>query len=513
LRVERFLEDSARRAPDKIALISGSRRYTYRELDEAAARAGDLMRSHGLRRGDRVVICLDSSAAAVIAVFATLKAGAVFVPVHPSCKGKKLEYLLNDCHAAMVVCDGRRLRVLASLWDTTPALHTILVVGGDLQAAGSGKNVIAFESVVPGKRPATAQCGIDLDLAALVYTSGSTGQSKGVMLTHLNMVSAATSITTYLENTESDIILNVLPLSFDYGLYQVLMAFKVRATVVLEASFAYPQAVLETLVRERVTGLPIVPTMAALLLRMDLRRHDFSALRYITNTGAALPVQHVRELRTLLPAVRLYLMYGLTECKRVSYLPPDQVDVRPESVGRGMPNTEVYLVDEQGTRLDSGVGELVIRGSNVMKGYWNMPAESARVLKPGPLPDERVLYSGDIFRMDDDGYLYFVGRKDDIIKTRGEKVSPREVENVIHAMDGVDQAVVVGVPDPVLGQSVKALVTLRSDASLSANDVRRHCATHLEEFMVPSVVEFLPSMPTTSNGKVDRQLLQKLAIA
>jgi long-chain acyl-CoA synthetase len=204
-------------------------------------------------------------------------------------------------------------------------------------------------------------------------------------------------------------------------------------------------------------------------------------------------------------------MYGLTECKRVSYLPPEEVDRRPDSVGRGMPNEEVFIVDEDGDRLESGVGELVIRGSHVMQGYWRRPEDTARVLRPGRLPGERLLYSGDIFRMDADGYLYFVARKDDIIKSGGEKVSPKEVENVLHSLAGVAQAAVVGVPDPLLGEVVKAVVTLCDGAALTSTDVRRHCARHLEDFMVPKVVEFRTSMPTTSTGKIDRLSLHASA--
>jgi acyl-coenzyme A synthetase/AMP-(fatty) acid ligase len=260
-------------------------------------------------------------------------------------------------------------------------------------------------------------------------------------------------------------------------------------------------------VAERVTGFPIVPTISALLLQMDLGRYDLSSVRYITNTAAALPTSHILELRQRIPHAKLYSMYGLTECKRVSFLPPEQIDIRPTSVGKGMPNEEVYIVDEQGNRLPSGVGELVIRGSNVMKGYWELPDETARVLRPGPLPGERVLHSGDIFRMDEDGYLHFVSRKDDIIKTRGEKVSPREVENVLYELDGVAEAAVVGVPDAVLGQAVKAVVTLREGVSLGEKDVLRHCAERLESFMVPKHVEFRAEMPKTSTGKIDKKTL------
>ncbi len=296
----------------------------------------------------------------------------------------------------------------------------------------------------------------------------------------------------------------MLPLSYGYGLTQLRTAFNAGATVVLERSFAYPHAVLETLVREKATGFAIVPTMSAILLQMDLGQYDFSALRYLTNAAAALPTANILKLRRLLPYVAIYSMYGLTECIRATYLPPDQIDVRPDSVGKGMPNEELFIVDEQGQRLASGVGELVIRGSNVMKGYWERPEETGRALRPGPLPGERVLYSGDIFRMDEDGYVYFVGRKDDIIKTRGEKVSPREVENVLCELAGVAEAAVLGVPDPILGQAIKAVIQPTPGAVLTRSAVMSHCARRLEDFMVPKVVEFCETLPKNANGKIDK---------
>jgi long-chain acyl-CoA synthetase len=357
---------------------------------------------------------------------------------------------------------------------------------------------------------AVPKSGIDMDLAALVYTSGSTGKPKGVMLTHLNMVSAATSITTYLENTPDDIILNVLPLSFDYGLYQVIMAFKVGCTLVLERSFAYPAAVLSRVASEKVTGFPIVPTITAILLQMDLSQWDLSSLRYVTNTGAALPGNHITRLRQTFPEVKIFSMYGLTECKRVTYLPPDQIDRRPASVGRGMPNEEVYIVDERDEPVGPEVvGELVIRGSNVMKGYWNMPEETDRVLKHGRFPWERVLYSGDLFRADAEGYLYFVARKDDIIKTRGEKVSPREVEEVLYSVPGVAEAAVVAIADAVLGSAIKAIVVRQQGRTLTEKEVLHYCAKHLDDFAVPRSVEFRDSLPRTSTGKIARRELSQ----
>lgn len=484
MQVDEFLSCSAARLPSQTALVSGSQRLTYAQVERECDRVAVLLRDAGVRHGDRVAIYLDNVVEAVVAAFATLRTGAVFVIVSPAVKAGKLEFMLNNCRATALFCPARRLSTLRAVWNATPHLQTVIMVGrkGDDRPSLSGKTLIDYSATVGAgqARVRQEQPPIDLDLAALVYTSGSTGHPKGVMLTHLNIVSAATSIGAYLRNAEGDVILNVLPLAFTYGLYQVLMAFQVGATVVLERSFTYPHLVLEAVARDRVSGLPIVPTMAATLLQLDLTKYDLTSLRYITNAGAALPTPHIAQLRKLFPHVQLYSMYGLTECARVSYLPPDEIDTRSDSVGKGMPNQEVYLVDEDGRRLAAGVAELVIRGSHVMQGYWELPDETDHVLRDGPLPGERVLFSGDIFRMDEDGYLYFVGRKDDIIKTRGEKVSPKEVENVICSLAGVAEAVVIGTPDPLLGQAVKAIVKVKEESQVTTDDVLRHCREHLD---------------------------------
>jgi amino acid adenylation domain-containing protein len=481
-------------------------------LDARANRLAWSLIAGGVERGDRVAIYLENSAEAVISIFAILKAGAVFLVVNPTTKADKMSYILNNCRATGLITDRTKLGTLSNAVADSPHLQGVWVAGGmpgadfvttkrlfDLTAALEDSNLSAA--------PLPKKC-IDIDLAALIYTSGSTGRPKGVMLTHLNIVSAATSITTYLENRPDDIILSVLPLSFDYGLYQVLMAFKIGGTVLLERSFTYPYRVIELLKQEHVTGFPMVPTISAVLLQLDLSAHRFPALRYITNTAAVLPTEHIRRLRDLLPNVKIFSMYGLTECKRVSYLPPDQIDIRPTSVGRGMPNEEVYIVDDTGRRASAGtVGELVVRGSNVMKGYWELPEETDRMLKPGPLPGEKVLHTGDLFRMDEQGYLYFVGRKDDIIKTRGEKVSPREVEDVLHAMPGVAEVAVIGVPDEVLGEAIKAVVRSQAGVKLTAEEVIYWCSLKLENFMVPKFVEFQGELPKTATGKISKREL------
>jgi long-chain acyl-CoA synthetase len=510
MQVENFLERSAAISPDKVALVCGGCRLTYREIDEQANRLARALIAEGVNRWDRVAVYLENSPEAVIAIFAALKAGGIFLVVNPTTKSDKLAYILDNCRAKVLITDvSRRSEVEAAL-EGAPKLEVVLAAGAFSVTGGDrpqrfrplSECLAGFSPEPPPKR-----C-IDVDPAALIYTSGSTGRPKGVVLTHLNIRSAAESITTYLENTADDVMLNVLPLSFDYGLYQVLMAFKVGARLVLERSFAYPYSVIETAIREGVTGLPIVPTMASILLQMDLAKLQLPVLRYITNTAAALPTTHICKLREAFPQARLYSMYGLTECKRVSYLPPEQLDIRPTSVGKAIPNSEVYLVDEAGRRVGTNVpGELVVRGANVMQGYWEAPEETAKVLKPGLFPGEKVLYSGDLFTMDEEGYLYFVGRKDDIIKTRGEKVSPKEIEDVLYSIDGIVDAAVVGVPDAILGQAIKAIVTVRPGSRLSRKEILRHCARCLEDFMVPKLVEIRDSLPHTTTGKISKRLL------
>jgi amino acid adenylation domain-containing protein len=484
MQLESFLESGVRRTPTKTAVIVDDLQWTYAEVNMLCDGFAAKLAAGGVRRWDRVVLCLENSVEMVVAIFGTLKLGAVFVPVNPTTKPEKLAFILRDSEARCLIADSQKLSLMKDMPEGTSAI--------------SKSEVLCSRSGAPPR-----QSGIDMDLAALLYTSGSTGRPKGVMLTHRNMVSTATSISTYLENTADDIILNALPLAFGYGLYQLLTAFLAGATLVLERSFTYPGGLLDRLAKERVTGIPIVPTIASILLQMQIDRWDLSRLRYITNAGAALPLEHISKIRRLFPNAKLYSMYGLTECQRASYLAPDQIDIRPASVGKGMPNEEVYIVNEQGEPVGPDVvGELVIRGANVMQGYWRNPEATAGALRTGRFPWERVLYSGDLFRADEEGFLYFIGRKDEIIKSRGQKVSPREVEDVLYTLPGIAEAAVVGVPDPVLGSAIRAIVVLYPGQSLTERDVLSHCARRLEDFAVPKSVEFRTSLPRTTTGKI-----------
>ena len=504
--VQDSLEQSARRTPSKVALICDGQRLTYAEVDAMANRLASALEAHGVARGDRVVLFCPNCIELVVGIFATLKANGVFVVVNSSTKADKLAYVVRNSRAAALVTPVRHVEMAAEVMRHAQSLKCTVLTGSGFAEAGQRDGAFLSFDAIQRDYPASApkRRRIDQDLACLIYTSGSSGEPKGVMSSHANVVFAASSIISYLQNLPDDVIICALPLSFDYGLYQLLMTFTFGGTLVLERSFAYPARFLERLGGERVTGFPGVPTIFAILLDMDLSGYDFSRLRYITNTAAALPPSHIQRLRNLFPKATLYSMYGLTETKRTLYLPPEQLDKRPGSVGIAIPGTEVWLEDEQGNRLGPNqVGELVIRGGHVMRGYWENPEATAQRFRPGPIPGERVCYSDDLFRMDEDGYFYFVGRKDDIIKSRGEKVAPKEIENVLYELSGVVEAAVIGVSDPILGQAIKALIVTR-DHTLTEKDVLRHCRARLEDFMVPKYVAFVDSLPKTTSGKIQK---------
>ena len=457
-----------------------------------------------------------------MSLFGTLMAGGIFVLLNPAMKSRKLNYILNDSGARVLITHQNKDRAVKGAIQNAPDLEHIIWCSNQdkiplFQPTTHNPQLtthISFQETLSSPCalrpvPSANRC-IDLDLAAIIYTSGSTGEPKGVMSAHYNMVASSRSIGTYLENSPEDIILSTLALSHGYGLYQVLTAFLVGGCVILEPSFAFPYKVLQRISEEGVTGIPIVPTIASTLMNLkDLSRFDLGALRYITNAAAALPVSHIRRLRAYFPHVKIYSMYGLTECTRVCYLPPVEITHRPTSVGIPMPNCEAFVVDEEGRKLGPNqVGELVVRGANVNQGYWAKPEETARQFRPGRSRGDGLLYTGDLFKQDEEGFLYFVARKDDLIKTRGERVSPKEIEDVICDISGIAQAAVIGVPDEIFGQAIKAFVVLSTDYRVKKTDILNFCKKNIEPFMVPKFIELRDFLPVTSSGKIDRKMLK-----
>jgi long-chain acyl-CoA synthetase len=477
--------------------------HTFQAVAQASGGIGAALQRMGLTRGDRVVLMMENSLELVAAIFGVLEAGGVFVVVHPTTKAEKLSYILTDCEARFVVAGSRLARVVIPAVRDAPAVNATFWAGGVPDADPAG--VALDTAAATGEMPRASDV-IDADLAAIVYTSGSTGGPKGVMLTHANVCHNAWSISTYLGVVPDDVVACLLPMSFDYGLFQVLMGARVGYTTVLERSFAYPYEAMERLARHRVTVLPGVPTIFATILPMaPFDGLDLSRIRMLTNTAAALPPAHIRRLQQLFPQARLFSMYGLTECTRVSYLDPERLHDKVTSVGKAMPNTEAYVVDETGRRVPPGVvGELVVRGASVMRGYWGKPEETAKCLRDGEIQGEKVLFTGDRFRADEEGFLYFVGRTDDIFKCKGEKVSPREIEHVLYELEAVREAAVVGVEDEVDGTAIKAIVATSDPEALDERVVRNHCRARLESYLVPKHVEIRTELPKTESGKIKR---------
>lgn len=532
--VRHFLEHAAAAQPHRIGLLFGDQAFSYRALDRLAGQLATTLLADGLRPGERVLIHLGNSVEAVVSIFGVLRAGGCFVLVHPEVKAAKLRFLLDDAGASVLVTEVAD----PSLTDGSCAsLRLVLETKASVATSSRvTRQRFADALATAAQRPATPTPDDELDctlngapngeldgeldgdeLCCLVYTSGSTGYPKGVALTHDNVLQATASISQYLQLRATDRIAGFSPLSCDYGLYNVLLAFRNGATLRLERAFLYPFQLIGLVEQQQLTGLPLVPTLIAILLRFQHRgAYRLPSLRYVTSTGQALPPHHIEQLRQRLPKVRLYSMYGLTECKRVCYLEPTELTRRPASVGKAMPGTEAFPIDRDGRpiRQAESIGELVVRGPHVMQSYWRRPSATALALRPDPegTHGSRRLHSGDLFRLDAEGFLYFVSRRDDMLKTGGELVSPKEVENALFQLDAVAEAVVFGVDDAILGQALVARLVLAEGASLSVQEVRDHCALVLEKFMVPRDIEFVASLPRTSTGKTNRRQARELAL-
>ena len=505
------LQRSAARHAKRTAVVVEGQPYTYTQLLDAAQRLANALQARGIARGDRVAIYMDNTWPCVVSIYATLMAGAVFLLVNPQTKADKLAFVLDDSDARILITDGHLSNVFIPVLAQSEKLLGAICSGKQPAA----ENIEAFDTVLAAASamPPSAPT-IPLDLAALIYTSGSTGNPKGVMQTHQSMLFAAASLSRYLRLVDSDKILCVLPLAFDYGLYQLLMAVALGATLVLERSFTFPAQIFARMEEQQVSVFPGVPTIFAMLLSAHGREPlCFPQVTRVTNTAAALPDDFATRLRQIFPNALIYKMYGLTECKRVSYLEPELVDQKPGSVGKAIPGTEVYLLSPDGQPVPAGEsGILYVRGPHVMLGYWKRPDLTEFMLKSGKFPGERVLCTQDHFRMDDEGFLYFVGRNDDIIKTRGEKVSPAEVENVLHSIVGIREAAVIGVPDALLGAAVRAYVVLEAGSELTEKQIRQHCLARLENYMVPKDVVFCADLPKTVTGKVSKKILLEQGI-
>jgi long-chain acyl-CoA synthetase len=502
-RPELLLQDSligsAAGAPHRDAVVDESGSWTYQELTDEALRVARFLQDEGLQPGDRVALCLDNTTHCAAGIFGTLIAGGVFVVVNPQTKADKLAFILADSGATFLLAEGHSSNVAAAAVGQSGGGTRVFATETDDAVQAFPNLEQALAATEP--RPATSEA-TPSDLAALVYTSGTTGRPKGVMLSHQSLVFVIGNIAEYLRLDAEDRILSVLPLAYTYGLSQLLLAVRLGGTLLLERTFAFPGRTLERMHSEHATVFAAVPTVYATLLGLQHSR-TYDSVRCLTNAAAGLPPAFHDGIRRLFPNARLYRMYGQTECVRVSYLEPDLIETKPTSVGQAIPGTEAIVLDEEGRPVAPGeTGVLHVRGPHLMMGYWGDPALTQEWLKGGPDPEERMLCTHDHFTVDEDGLLYFVGRTDDIVKTRGEKVSTVEVENVLHGLRGVSQAAVVGVPDELLGEALRAYVVPERGTGLTEEDILRFARSKLENFMVPREVVFVVELPHTESGKV-----------
>jgi amino acid adenylation domain-containing protein len=504
-----FLRHSAERSPDAVAIIDAAGSVTYAALDAQANRVAHALAAAGVRRGDRVVLGLENSRDFVSSYFGALKAGAVAVPV-PADHSGRLEYVLRDCTPVVAVLDYALSR------NAIPAIAESSLRAVFIRTASSAVTLPASYgpvavttlrdalSAAPDSAPSVPM--VDLDLAAIIYTSGSTGTPRGVMLSHLNIRSNTESIVSYLSLTAADRMMVVLPFHYVYGLSLLHTHVYAGGSVVIDNRFAFPNVVLKAIQQHEVTGFAGVPsTFAILLSRSAIAKMTFPTLRYVTQAGGALAPARLLEWQRAMPGVPFFVMYGATEASaRLSYLEPAQLGARLGSLGRAIPNVELLLLRDDGQPAAAGeVGEIVARGSNIARGYWNRPEETREAF--GPLGYR----TGDLARADADGYLYLVGRRHDMIKVGGYRVSAREIEDVLHEHAAIHEAAVIGAPHDVLGEAPIAFVAMREAMSAGAEELLAFCRSRLPEYRVPARIEILDELPKNGSGKIDKGALRQ----
>ena len=519
-----LIERSAAATPQSLALSYGTASLNYADLARQINEFSSGLIGVGLARSERVAIYLEKRFETVIASFGAPAAGGVFVPVNPLLKPEQVAFILQDCNVRVLVTSPERLATLQNVLAQCPDLRHVVVTDGAL-----GASALNFDLQTPW-----AQTGwtdflsgplraghrlIDTDMVAILYTSGSTGRPKGVVLSHRNMVAGAKSVASYLENRPQDTLLAALPLSFDAGFSQLTTAFHTGARVVL-LNYLMPRDVLKAMEREKVTGLTAVPPLYIQLAPLEWPTAINDHLRYFANTGGRMPGETLNLLRKRVPAAKPFLMYGLTEAFRSTYLPPAEVDKRPDSIGKAIPNAEILVLREDGSPCDvDEPGELVHRGALVGMGYWNDAEKTAERYKllaadaPGrqtglQLP-EYAVFSGDNVRKDAEGFLYFIGRRDEMIKTSGYRVSPVEVEEILYATKLVGECVAFGVDHPSLGHAIQVIATSANmENATSIGSLLVECKARMPAYMVPAGIEIVHGpLPRNPNGKIDRKLL------
>ena len=507
-----LVETTARLRPSRPALAYKAQSLDYQSLWQSVEAAARGFAALGLKRGERLAIWLEKRVETAIAIFGTAAAGGAFVPINPVLKPRQVGYILRDCNVRILVTSRQRAADLAEEIAQCPDLERLILVDGGASPV-ERVSAVAWPEAMAARGKAQPSRVIDTDMTAILYTSGSTGNPKGVVLSHRNMVAGARSVSQYLENSPEDRILSVLPLSFDAGLSQLTTAFASGASVVL-LNYLLARDVLRACVEENITGLTGVPPLWIQLAEQEWPEAASRNMRYFANTGGHMPRPTLDRLRAVMPKAKPYLMYGLTEAFRSTYLDPAEVDRRPDSIGKAIPNAEILVVRANGEPCDpEEEGELVHRGALVSLGYWNDPEKTAARFRPAPgrpgglcLP-ELAVWSGDRVRCDAEGFLYFIGRLDEMIKTSGYRVSPTEVEETLYATGLVGAAAALGIPHPRLGQGIVVVASPPEGGTLDQQALLHQCRRTMPQYMVPLAIIERSDLPRNPNGKIDRKQL------
>jgi len=488
------LKSSAYKYPHKVAVVYQKERLNYSEVDKLSDALAFKLLDKGIRNGDRVALLLENSTDYIVAFFGILKAGAVAVPLNTQLVSRELAYLLNDCSPRFVITDSAHQSILKGLIDP---IYVLLTDKGDCpRFAPSSQGHWDAGALGTGAPEANS-------LAMIIYTSGTTGKPKGVMLSHKNLSANAHSIIEYLHLKTTDSIMVILPFYYSYGTSLLTTHIMAGATLVIDNRFIYPNVVLDTMEKEKVTGFAGVPSHYAILLRKSaLRKYKLINLRYVTQAGGAMAPSMIKEFLEILPHLKFYVMYGQTEASaRLTYLNPVFLPDKFGSIGKVIPDVEIDILNEQGESAKTGeIGEIVARGANIMLGYWNATEETSKVLR------KEGLFTGDLARIDDDGFIYLVARKKEMIKSGANRISPFEIEEVVCGMRGVVECAAVGIPDEILGEAIK-LCVVKDGVNFTENDLLLYCKRNLAAYKMPKVVEFVASLPKTSTGKIKRSLL------
>jgi acyl-CoA ligase (AMP-forming) (exosortase A-associated) len=510
-----LLRNTVERDPEHLAVVEGDAEYTYADLDRASLSLAAALQGAGVEKGDRVGVYVEKSWEAIVAMLAASRAGAAYVNINPLFKPPQVAYLVQDCDIRVMIGDSSRLGAL----EPGTVSGTAFYKGEAPEAGIAGDLVDIAEALESGGSPAEERRVSEVDLSTILYTSGSTGMPKGVATSQRNVVAGAQIVSTYFENTPEDRILSALPLNFDAGMSQFTTALRAGATLYLLRS-RLPGDLLKALRRHEITGVTGVPPLWSLLIRgtKSLRENPLTHLRYLANTGGRIPQANLDELRNLLePAgTRIFLMYGLTEAFRSTYLDPAEIHrSSPEQgncIGKAIPDTEILVINKAGEECAPGEpGELVHRGPTVAMGYWGNEEATRKAYRPNPLapPElldvERVVYSGDTVTRDEEGYLYFIGREDAMIKNQGYRLSPEEVENLLLGSGLVHEACAFGVENPDVGHDVIAVISLRDGRDGTVDSIREHAIQNGPPYMIPKEILVWDELPKTGSGKIDRK--------